>query len=44
MAARAARVADALAGRDPAWAVLAGLPASTRTPLTRMGEFFNAPV
>jgi hypothetical protein len=39
----AAQVADALAGRGTA-AVLGALPDSTRTPLTRMGEFFNAPV
>jgi uncharacterized protein (TIGR03083 family) len=40
----AAQVADALAGREAAAAVLDGLPASVRTPLTRMGEFFNDPV
>lgn len=39
----AAQVADALAGRGAA-AVLGVLPDSTRTPLTRMGEFFNTPV
>jgi uncharacterized protein (TIGR03083 family) len=40
----AAQVADALAGRGAAAAVLGALPASARTPLARMGEFFNAPV
>jgi uncharacterized protein (TIGR03083 family) len=40
----AAQVADALAGREAAAAVLDGLPASARTPLTRLAEFFNAPV
>ncbi|MCW2932503.1 MAG: hypothetical protein JWM19_3465 [Actinomycetia bacterium] len=40
----AAQVADALAGRGMAAAVLGALPADTRTTLTRMGEFFNAPV
>ena len=40
----AARVADALAGRDEAAAVLSVLPAGPRATLTRLGEFFNAPV
>ena len=40
----AAQVVDALAGREPGPAVLATLPADTRTSLTRMAEFFNAPI
>jgi uncharacterized protein (TIGR03083 family) len=39
----AARVADALAGRGAAAAVLDALPAGTRTSLTRMADFFNTP-
>lgn len=40
----AAEVADALAGRAPIAAVLSDLPASSRTPLSRMANFFNTPV
>ena len=40
----AAEVADALAGRAPAAAVLGALPASTRTALSHLAEFFNTPV
>ncbi len=40
----AAQVADALAGRSPVAAVLGGLPASSRTALARMADFFNTPV
>ena len=40
----AAEVADALAGRVVPAAVLGALPAGPRTTLTRMGEFFNAPL
>jgi hypothetical protein len=40
----AAQVADALAGRGVPAGVLVALPGGTRTTLTRMGEFFNAPV
>ena len=39
----AAEVADALAGRAPA-AVLSELPATSRTALSRMADFFNTPV
>lgn len=39
----AALVADALAGRAPAAAVLADLPASSRAALTRLADFFNTP-
>jgi uncharacterized protein (TIGR03083 family) len=40
----AAQVADALAGRAPAAAVLGDLPASMRAGLTRLADFFNTPV
>jgi uncharacterized protein (TIGR03083 family) len=40
----AAQVADALAGREVAAQVLGALPAGPRTTLTRLAEFFNAPV
>jgi uncharacterized protein (TIGR03083 family) len=40
----AAQVTDALAGRAPSSAVLGGLPASTRTALTHLADFFNTPV
>jgi uncharacterized protein (TIGR03083 family) len=40
----AAQVTDALAGRAPTSAVLGGLPASTRTALSRLADFFNTPV
>jgi len=40
----AAQVADALAGRPPAAAVLGDLPASTRTALSHLADFFNTPV
>ena len=40
----AAEVTDALAGRAPAAAVLSALPASTRTALSHLAEFFNTPV
>jgi hypothetical protein len=40
----AAQVADALAGREVAAAVLGALPAGPRTTLAHLGEFFNAPV
>ncbi|MGI8331389.1 maleylpyruvate isomerase family mycothiol-dependent enzyme [Actinomadura scrupuli] len=40
----AAQVADALAGRAPAAAVLGGLPTGTRAAMTRLGDFFNTPV
>jgi uncharacterized protein (TIGR03083 family) len=39
----AAEVTDALAGRPPAAAVLGDLPVSSRTTLSRMADFFNAP-
>ncbi len=39
-----AEVADALAGRPPAAAVLGELPASSRAALSRLADFFNAPV
>src|SRR5215472_18194338 len=41
---RAAEVADALAGRVPVAAVLGDLPASTRTALSHLADFFNTPV
>jgi hypothetical protein len=40
----AAQVADVLAGRAPAAAVLGDLPASSRAALSRMANFFNTPV
>src|SRR5215472_16773968 len=40
----AAEVTDALAGRPPAAAVLGDLPASTRTALSHLADFFNTPV
>jgi len=40
----AAEVADALAGRLPATAVLGDLPASSRATLLHMANFFNTPV
>jgi hypothetical protein len=40
----AAEVADALAGRPPAAAVLGDLPARSRTALLHMADFFNTPV
>src|SRR5215472_19365898 len=40
----AAQVTDALAGRPPAAAVLGDLPASTRTALSHLADFFNTPV
>jgi len=40
----AAQVADALAGRPPAAAVLGDLPASTRTALSHLADLFNTPV
>jgi uncharacterized protein (TIGR03083 family) len=39
----AAEVTDALGGRAPVAAVLSHLPASTRTALSRMADFFNTP-
>jgi uncharacterized protein (TIGR03083 family) len=39
----AAEVTDALAGRAPAAAVLGDLPASTRTALCHLADFFNTP-
>ncbi|HEV2258737.1 MAG TPA: maleylpyruvate isomerase N-terminal domain-containing protein [Streptosporangiaceae bacterium] len=39
----AAEVADALAGRPPAAAVLGELPASSRAALSRLADFFNTP-
>jgi uncharacterized protein (TIGR03083 family) len=39
----AAEVTDALGGRAPVPAVLSQLPASTRTALSRMADFFNTP-
>jgi len=39
----AAQVTDALAGRPPAAAVLGDLPASSRTALSRLADFFNTP-
>jgi hypothetical protein len=38
-----AEIADALAGRPPAAALLGGLPASSRAALSRMADFFNTP-
>jgi uncharacterized protein (TIGR03083 family) len=40
----AAEVTDALAGRAPAAAVLAALPASTRTALSHLADFFTTPI
>jgi uncharacterized protein (TIGR03083 family) len=40
----AAQVADALAGRSVAAAVLGDLPASSRTALLHMADFYNTPV
>ena len=40
----AAEVADALAGRSPAAAVLGDVPASTRAALSHLANFFNTPV
>jgi uncharacterized protein (TIGR03083 family) len=40
----AAQVADALAGRSTAAAVLGDLPASSRAALSHMANFFNTPV
>ena len=40
----AAEVADALAGRSPATAVLGDVPASTRAALTHLADFMNTPV
>jgi mycothiol maleylpyruvate isomerase-like protein len=40
----AAEVADALAGRSPATAVLGDVPASTRAALSHLANFFNTPV
>jgi len=40
----AAEATDALAGRAPATAALAGLPANSRTALLHMATFFNTPV
>lgn len=39
----AAQVADALAGRSPVTDVLGDLPASSRTALSHMADFFNTP-
>ena len=39
----AAVVADALAGRSPATAVLGDVPASTRAALSHLAGFFNTP-
>jgi uncharacterized protein (TIGR03083 family) len=39
----AAQVADALGGRAPIPAILSHLPASTRTALSYMADFFNTP-
>jgi uncharacterized protein (TIGR03083 family) len=39
----AAQVTDALGGRAPIPALLSHLPASTRTALSRMADFFNTP-
>jgi uncharacterized protein (TIGR03083 family) len=39
-----AEVTDALAGRPPTAAVLGNLPATVRTPLSHMANFFNTPV
>jgi hypothetical protein len=40
----AAEVADALAGRSPAAAVLGDLPASSRGALSLLADFFNSHV
>jgi len=40
----ATEVTDALAGRPPAAAVLGALPASTRTALSHLADFFTTPV
>jgi uncharacterized protein (TIGR03083 family) len=40
----AAELTDALAGRAPAAAMLAALPASSRTALSRLSDFFTTPV
>ena len=40
----AAAATDALAGRAPVAAVLGDLPASSRSALSRMADFFNTPV
>ena len=40
----AAEIADALAGRSPAAAVLGDLPASARAALSHLADFFNTPV
>jgi uncharacterized protein (TIGR03083 family) len=40
----AAEVTDALAGRAPAAAVLAALPASTRTALSHLADFLTTPI
>jgi uncharacterized protein (TIGR03083 family) len=40
----AAEVADALAGRAPATALLGDVPASTRAALSHLANFFNTPV
>ena len=40
----AAAATDALAGRAPVAAVLGNLPASSRSALSRMADFFNTPV
>ena len=40
----AATAADAIAGRAPVAAVLLNLPASARSALSRMADFFNTPV
>ena len=40
----AAEVADALAGRSQIAAVLGDMPASSRTVLSHMANFFNTPV
>ena len=37
------QVTDVLAGRPPAAAVLGDLPASTRTAVSRLADFFNTP-
>jgi uncharacterized protein (TIGR03083 family) len=40
----AAQVTDALAGRPPTAAVLGDLPASSRTALAHLADFFNTPI
>ena len=40
----AAQVTDALAGRSVAAAVLGDLPATSRTALLHMADFYNTPV